>query len=221
MPATRYGLPISLTPNLLAQILRYEPRHWKVLQSRLARERPAIWEGIHVSDDDFYAKLHDILKDPENRRALESAAQKGRTRNRPLTLWGQIHKYYTGPLWNDPSFSDWLSEDRAPLEIVEALADCGDDDRLANIVWAFAEGGRLTCTELLKIAEDHPGIRERLGGTVTGIEMEAKPVAERWVECLSRIGSTLETAKEYGPDSDLAARIAGPRRRTPGTRFGI
>ena len=209
MPATRYGLPSSLTPDLLALILRYEPRHWKGLQSRLARERPAIWEGMHVSDDDFYAKLHHILRDPENRQALERAAQKEGTKNRPLTLWGQIHKYYTGSLWNDPSFSDWLSEDRAPLEIVEALADCGSDDCLANVVWAFAEGGRLTCAELLKIAENHPGIRERLGGTVAGTEVEAKPTLERWVECLSRIGSTLETAEEHGPDSDLAARIAG------------
>ena len=209
MPATHYGLPTSLTPELLALILRYEPRHWKALQPRLVREHPAVWEGIHVSDDDFYAKLHDILKEPENRRALENAAQKGRTRNRPLTLWGQIHKYYTGSLWSDRSFSDWMSEDRAPLEIVEALAECGNDDCLANVVWAFAEGGRLKCTELSKIAEDNPGIRERLGGTVAGIEMEAKLVSERWVECLARVRGTLETAEEHGPDSDLAVRIAG------------
>ena len=207
--ATRYGLPSSLTPDLLAQILRYEPRHWKVLQPRLAREHPAVWEDIHVSDDDFYAKLHDILKDPGNRSALESAAQKERTRKRPLTLSGEIHKYYARPLRNDPSFSDRLPENPAAMELVEAMADCGDDDRLANVVWALAEDGLIACAELLKIAEDHPGIRERLGGTVAGIEMEAKPVAERWAECLARLRATLDTAEEHEPNSDIAARIAG------------
>ena len=209
MPAARYGLPTSLTPDLLAQILRYEPRHWKVLQPRLAREHPAVWEDIHVSDDDFYARLHDILKDPGNRRALESAAQKERTRNRPLTLSGEIHKYYARPLRNDPSFSDRLPEHPAAMEIVEAMADCGDDDRLANVVWALAEDGFLTRVELLKIAEDHPGVSERLGGTVAGIEVEAKSVLERWAECLARLRATLDTAEEHEPDSDIAARIAG------------
>ena len=209
MPAIRYGLPTSITPDLLARILRYEPRHWRVLQPRLVRERPAVWEGIHMSDDDFYAKLYDILKDPDNRRALETAAQKERTKNRSLTPCGEIQKYYARLLRNDPSFSDRLPESPSPTEFVEALADCGDDDRLANVVWAFAEDGLLTCAQLSKISMDHPDIRERLGGTVTGIEIEAKPVAERWVECLSRIRGTLETAGEHGPDSGLAARIAG------------
>ena len=209
MPATRYGLPSSLSPDLLEGILRYEPRHWKGLQSRLAREQPAVWEGMHVSDDDFYTKLHRLLKDPENRQALASAAQKEGTKNRPLTLPGEVQKFYSRLLRMDPSFSDRLPDDPVAMEIVEALADCGDDDRLANVVWAFAEGGLLTCAELLRIAGDRPGIRERLGGTVSGIEMEAKPVSERWVECLLRIRSTVETAEERGPDSDLAARLAG------------
>ena len=41
------------------------------------------------------------------------------------------------------------------------------------------------------------------------MEMDAKPVAARWVGCLSRMRDTLETAVEYGPDSDVAARLAG------------
>ena len=103
MSAINFGLPTSLTPDMLKQILRYEPRHWKALELRLVRECPAVWKGIHLSDDDFYTKLHALLKDPENRRVLEAAAQKEGTSKRPLTLCGEIHKHCLRSLRNDPS----------------------------------------------------------------------------------------------------------------------
>ena len=209
MSATKFGLPTSLTPQVLKQILRYEPRHWKALKARLVKEHPAAWEDIHLSGDDFYTKLHALLKDPVNRWALEAAAQKESTKNRPLTLCCEIRKHYEKSLRNEPSFYDRLPKRPTPKEFVNALADCGDSDRLANVIWAFAESGSFTCADLAKIGEEHPSVRTRLGGVVKGIDMEAKPVAVRWVECLSRMRDTLEMAEKLGPDSEVAADFVG------------
>ena len=209
MSATKVGLPTSLTPQVLKQILRYEPRHWKALKARLVKEHPAAWEDIHLSGDDFYTKLHALLKDPVNRWALEAAAQKESTKNRPLTLCCEIRKHYEKSLRNEPSFYDRLPKRPTPKEFVNALADCGDSDRLANVIWAFAESGSFTCADLAKIGEEHPSVRTRLGGVVKGIDMEAKPVAVRWVECLSRMRDTLEMAEKLGPDSEVAADFVG------------
>ena len=208
MSATTYGLPTSLTPDVLAQILRYEPRHWKVIAPRLVREYPDAWEHIQLSDDDFYTKLHTLLKDPLNRRALEIAAQKENTKNRSLTLCGAIHKYYFKSLRNDPYLVDRLPKRANPKEIIDVLAGCDDDDRLANVVWAFAESGELTYADLSEITNNHPGVRTRLAGTVIGVEVTAQ-VGIRWSACLSRMRDALERAEKHGPDSKVVELLAG------------
>ncbi len=208
MSATTSGLPTSLTPDVLAQVLRYEPRHWKAITPRLVRECPDVWEHIQLSDDDFYTKLHTLLKDPLNRRALEIAAQKGNTRNRSLTLCGAIHKYYFKSLRSDPSLADRLSERFDPKEIIDVLASCDDDDRLANVVWTFAESGELTYADLSDITNKYPGVRTRLAGTVIGVEVAA-PVGIRWSACLSRMRDALKRAEKHGPDSKVLEFLAG------------
>ena len=209
MSATTYGLPTSLTPDVLAQVLRYEPRHWKAIAPRLVREHSDVWEHIQLSDGDFYTKLHTLLKDPLNRRALEVAAQKENTRNRSLTLCGAIHRYYLKSLRNDPSLVDRLPMKPSPIEIIDVLASCDDDDRLANVVWAFAESGKLTHTKLSEIVNDHPGVRMRLAGTVINAEVVAGPLGIQWAACLSRMKGTLERAEKYGPDSKAVELLVG------------
>ena len=206
--AAMLGLPTSLTPDVLAQVLRYEPRHWKAIAPRLVRECPDVWEHLQLSDDDFYTKLHLLLQDPLNRKALEVAARKENTRNRSLTLCDAIHKHYFKSVRNDPSLADALSKSSDPKDVIDAFAGCGDDDRLANVVWAFAESGHLTHADLSEIANDHPGVRVRLAGTVEGVEVAA-PVETRWAVCLSRIRSTLEGAEKHGPDSKVVEHLAG------------
>ena len=90
MSTARTGLPTSLTPQVLREILRYEPRHWKAIKTRLVRKRPALWEDMSLSDDDFYDKLHELLKDPENRHEFELAAKSQGSRNRARGLFRRI-----------------------------------------------------------------------------------------------------------------------------------
>ena len=187
MSATKLGLPASLTPDLLSEILRYEPRHWKVLQNRLSREHPDVWEGMNLLDQDFYTRLHALLKDPVNRKAFEGAAQREGTKNRPLTLHGELCRHYLKSLRNnDPSMAERMPEHTNPREVVDALASGDDDDRLANVVWSFAESGQLGSAELLGIFDDYLGIRSRLAGVVKGIQTESAPLMAKWAACLSQ-----------------------------------
>ena len=62
MSSARTGLPTSLTPQVLEEILRYEPRHWKAIKTRLVRKRATLWEDMNLSDEGFYDKLHELLE---------------------------------------------------------------------------------------------------------------------------------------------------------------
>ena len=209
MSATKFGLPSSLTPDLLSEILRYEPRHWRALQQRLSREHPDVWDCMNLSDEDFYARLHALLKNPVHRRALASAAQGAGTKNRPLTLCDELHRHYSKSRKNDPSLTGRIPRSAKPREIVDALLATGDDDRLANIVWAFAESGDLGFADLSRISEDYPEIRKRLAGSVKGIQTEAAPLMAKWAACLSRMRDTLDAAEDQGPNSGVVERLAG------------
>ena len=199
----------SLTPGLLSEVLRYEPRHWKALQHRLSREHPGVWEGIGLSDEDFYARLHALLKDPVNRRAFEGAAQREGTRNRPLTLSGELHRHYWKSLRNDPSLAERMPKRAKPREVVDALASGDDDDRLANVVWSFVESGHLGFAELSRISGDYPGIRSRLAGAVKWIQTDSTPLMAKWAACLSQMRDALDAAEGQGPNSDVVELLAG------------
>ena len=209
MPATKFGLPISITTDLLSQVLRYEPRHWKALQHRLTREHSAVWKDVNLSDKDFYAKLHALLKTPVNRQAFEGAAQKEGTRNRPLTLFGELRKHYSKSLRSDPSLAKQIPKRAKPREFLDVLAAGDDDDRLANVVWTFAENGQLGPDELSRIAIDYPGIRSRLAGSVKGIHSEATPLMAKWTACISQMRDALDVAVDQGPNSDVVDLLAG------------
>ena len=209
MSATKFGLPSSLTPDLLSEVLRYEPRHWKALQRGLSREHPGVWEGMNLSDGDFYARLHALLKDPVNRRAFEGAAKREGTRNRPLTLFGELRRHYSKAWKNDPSLADRMPKRPKPREVVDALAAGDDDDRLANVVWSFAESSQLGSAELSRISDDYPGIRSRLAGAVKGIQTESTPLMAKWAACLSQMRDALDVAEDQGPNSDVVELLAG------------
>ena len=92
MSTARTGLPTSLTPKVLRDVLRYEPRHWKAIKARIAKKRRTLCEDMSVSRDDFYDKLHELLKDPENRQTFELAAKSSGTRNRTGSLFRRISR---------------------------------------------------------------------------------------------------------------------------------
>lgn len=89
MSAVKHGLPTSLTPDLMKEILRYEPRHWRrAMKPRLVRKSPEVWGDLDTpSDDAFYPKLHERLMDPTNRHHFEAEARRHDTRNRPRSLY--------------------------------------------------------------------------------------------------------------------------------------
>ena len=152
MSAAKHGLPTSLTPNLLTEILRYEPRHWKALKPRLVRKRPTVWEDINLSDDAFYDTLHEHLKDLTNRRDFDTEAKRGDTKRRPLGLYRGIHQYYGNQLADKESFRERMPKKATPKEYVDAISYCDDDDRLTNVVWALREEDAISDHELSEIA---------------------------------------------------------------------
>ena len=159
MSTARTGLPISLTPRVLGEVLRYEPRHWKAIKTRLVRKRPTVWEDMSLSDDDFYDKLHELLKDPGNRHEFELAAKIRGSRSRAGGLFRRIIKHYTNQLLHEESFRERIPEKATSRELIDAVSYHDDDDRLGNVVWAVLEDGELSDDELAKICAEHPRSR--------------------------------------------------------------
>ena len=207
MSTAKHDLPTSLTPEVLKEALGYEPRHWKALKTRLVRRRPAVWEDMNVSDDGFYAKLHQCLKDPINRGDFETAAKQGQTRHRRLGL-RRVIQHYVKQLEHEESFRERIPKEASSREFVDAIAHQNDDDRLANIVWLLQEGGFISNDDVSEVIREHPGIRDRLGSITDAGGTEVGTVVDQWAACLSRIRDTLETVDMQKPDSNEAEVLA-------------
>ena len=184
MSTARTGLPTSLTPKVLRDVLRYEPRHWKAIKARIAKKRRTLCEDMSVSRDDFYDKLHELLKDPENRQTFELAAKSSGTRNRTGSLFRRISKHYIDPLRHEESFRECIHPETTSRELIDAVSEHDDDDdHLANLVWAVLEDGGLSEDELAEISAEYPGVGERLQTVVDTNTMEEQRAPEpmgRW-----------------------------------------
>ena len=208
MPTARTGLPTSLTPEVLREILRYEPRHWKAIKTRLVRRRAALWEDMSLSDDDFYDKLHELLKDPESRHEFELVARSRGSRSRAGGLFGRIISHYTDQLLHEELFRERIPAKATSWELIDAVSHHDDDDRLANMVWAVLEDGGLSDDELSEIAAEHPGVGERLQ-TVVNIDIVRRGTTpNQWEAGLSRLREALDNAELQRPDSSLVEQLA-------------
>ena len=208
MSSARTGLPTSLTPEVLRDILRYEPRHWKAIKTRLVRKRPALWEDMSLSDDDFYDKLHELIKDPGNRHEFELVAKSQGSRSRARGLFHRIISHYTDQLLHEEFFRERIPAKATSWELIDAVSHYDNDDRLANVVWAVLEIGGLSDDELLEIATEHPGVGERLR-TVVDADVAGRGAApNKWEAGLSRLREALDNADLQRPDSSLVEQLA-------------
>ncbi len=203
MSAAKHGLPTSLTPSLLEEILRYEPRHWRSIKPRLVRKRPTVWKDMNLSDDDFYQRLHERLKDPSDRDDFDAEGRRHETRKSPRSLYRRMIHYYWDQLEDEDSFHEQIAGSSSPRELVEIVSRYGDEDRLANIVWLHFVQGLISDGELSEIAEEHPGVLERLAPLLEGHATEPDASNSRWKACLSRIKAALEHSDEKEPDSGV------------------
>lgn len=207
MSTARFGLPTSLTPDVLREILRYEPRHWKAIKTRLTRRRPALWEDMSLSDD-FYDQLHELLKDPENRRDFDVAAKSRSSRNRAGGLFRGIVRHYLDQLVHEESFRERVPAKATSWELIDAVSYHDDDDRLANVVWALLEDGALYDDEFSEVAAEHPGVGERFQTVVDGETMRARAAPNQWEAGLARLREALDSADLQRPDSALVEQLA-------------
>ena len=100
------GLPTSLTPQVLRDILRYDSQHWKIIKRRLVKKSAIPWEDMSLSDDNFYDKLHEVLKDPEKRFEFELATRKRGNSNRVGDLYRRIVRHYIDELRHQDTFRE-------------------------------------------------------------------------------------------------------------------
>ena len=208
MSTARTGLPTSLTPEVLRDILRYEPRHWKAIKTRLVRKCPALWEDMSLSDDDFYDKLHELIKDPGNRHEFELVAKSQGSRSRARGLFHRIISHYTDQLLHEEFFHERMPAKAPSWELIDAVSHHDNDDRLANVVWAVLEIGGLSDDELSEIATEHPGVGERLRTVVDADVAGRGTIPNQWEAGLARLREALDSADLQRPDSSLVEQLA-------------
>ena len=208
MSTARIGLPTSLTPEVLREILRYERRQWRPVKALLVKKRAKLWQDMRVSDDDFYDKLHKALKDPGIRREFEIAAKARGSQNHASGLYRRIIYHYIRELRHEEAFPEELLTKATARQVIEAVSRYDDDDRLANVVWAILEDGGLSDAELSEITAEHPEIGERFKAVVDGEAAAGKSVADQWESGLSRLGEALEKADARHPDLSIVEQLA-------------
>lgn len=207
MSTARIGLPTSLTPEVLREILRYERRQWRAVKTLLVKKRATPWEDMRVSDDDFYDKLHKVLKDPGIRHEFEIAAKARGSQNRAGGLYRRIIHHYIRELRHEEAFREKMPENATARQVIDAVSHHDDDDRLANLAWAIVEDGELSDAELSEIAAEHPGIGEHLKAVVDGGTAAGKSVADQWETGLSRLKEVLTKADVRRPESGVAKQL--------------
>ena len=165
------------------------------------------WEDLSLSDDDFYDKLHEIFNDPGNRHAFEAAAKAPGSQKRASGLYRRIVQHYIRELQHEEAFGEETPTKVTSLQLIDAASRHGDDNRLANVVWAVHEDGGLPDDELLAITAQHPGVGERLNPIVDAVNVAGGTVVDQWEIGLSRLRECLEDADVRHPDSSVVERL--------------
>ena len=210
MSTAKHGLPTSLTPGLMKEILRYEPRHWRAMKPRLVRKSPEVWKDMDLSEDGFYRMLHERLVDPANRDDFETEARRYDTRNRPRSLYRGMNRYYWDQLAGEELFREQMASRPSPRGIVEIVSQYEDVDRLANVIWLHFAQGDFTHGELSQIASEYPGVLARLAPVMQGGVAAADMVGDPWKACLSRMRDALDAdGAKAGPDPGLVELLTG------------
>ena len=156
-------LPNSLPPQLLGEILGYEPRFWHKIEPSLLREFPDDWEKRTLSDESFYDHLHNFLQDPERRALFNSTASKHGTKKRPLELYKRIDAYYKRRHLKSPDFLKKWPKTPTYVDVLNILAEDDDIDQLANMAWAFLDKGCVDIKVVQEIADKREGLIDRIG----------------------------------------------------------
>ena len=156
-------LPNSLPPQLLGEILGYEPRFWHKIEPSLLREFPDVWEKRTLSDESFYDHLHNFLQDPERRALFNSTASKHGTKRRPLELSKRIDAYYMRRHLKSPDFLKKWPKTPRYVDVLNILAEDDDIDQLANMAWAFLDKGCVDIKVVQEIADKREGLIDRIG----------------------------------------------------------
>ena len=208
MSTAKTGLPTSLTPEVLREILRYERRRWRAVKTRLVKKRAAPWEDMNVSDNDFYDKLHSALEDPRNRHEFEIAAKERGSQNRTDGLYRRIIHHYIHELQQEETFLEQMPTKATARQVIDAVSHHHDDDRLANVVWAILEDGGLSDADLSEIAVEYPGVGERLKAFVDGESAAGKATIDQWETGLFRLRDILKKADVRRPESSVVKQLA-------------
>ena len=207
MSTANIGLPTSLTPEVFREILRYERRQWRAVKTRLLKKRATPWQDMSVSDNDFYDKLHEALKDPENRREFEMAAKARGNQDRAGGLYRRIIHHYIQQLRQEEAFLEEMPTKATARQVIDTVSHHNDDDRLANVVWAIFEDGGLSDAELWEIACEHPGVGERLKAFVDGESAAGKAAIDQWETGLSRLKEVLRKADVRRPEASVVEEL--------------
>ena len=77
-----------------------------------------------------------------------------------------MNLYYWDQLAGEESFGEQLASRPSPRGIVEIVSQYEDVDRLANVIWLHFVQGDFADDELPEIAEEHPGVLERLAPVI-------------------------------------------------------
>jgi len=208
MSNARGGLPTSLTPQVLRNILRYESQHWKIIKRRLVRKRPTLWEDMSLSDRNFYDNLHELLKDPENRHEFALATRKRGNSNRTGDLYRRIIRYYIDELRHQDTFREEIPANATYRQLIDIAQHHLDDDRLANMLWAAVEDGALSDVELSEYAAQRPRVVERLNTVVDRSAVAEETISNQWAYRLSQLRRVLGKADVQFPDLSVVEQIA-------------
>ena len=156
-------LPNSLPPQLLGEILGYEPRFWHKIEPFLLRDFPDDWEKRTLSDESFYDHLHNFLQDPERRILFNFTASKYGTKKRPLDLSKRIDAYYMRRHLKSPDFFKKYPKPPTYADVLNILAEDDDIDQLANMAWAFLDKRCVDIKVVQEIADKREGLIDRIG----------------------------------------------------------
>lgn len=207
MPSLGQGLPTSLSPEMLAKILRYQEGPWREIQSHLLREFQSQWRPLRPADNSFYEKLHFFLCDSRNRYKFNRIAVRCGKKNKEQSLPERICAYYLKSHRTEPTLREHLPKEPTHMGLLDALAKNDDADRLANVAWAFFEQGKIDIDSMYELLECYPELQDRLEDVLPDNTSDEGEIDVHWARGIERLRQIVEEQSLSRPDVVLARRI--------------